>query len=123
METLGSRIKYARSLRKGLTQAAVAKHFEINRVNVSQWESDTTKPESDKFPALARLLGTTTDWLISGRGKGPGSIVASYDPDAPADDSADEPADEMPRPEPFGDVANLDIRGGLGLGSVLVALT
>jgi SOS-response transcriptional repressor LexA len=117
METLGSRIKHARSLRRGLTQAAVAKHFGIERVSVTQWESDTTRPDPEKIPSLAKLLGTSTDWLITGQGKAPASIVGSYDPDAPTDDLADDRADDTPRAEPHGDVANLDIRAGLGLGS------
>jgi phage repressor protein C with HTH and peptisase S24 domain len=70
MDTLASRIKTARTY-KGLSQQAVADHFQINRVSVTQWESDVTRPESDKIPELATLLGTTADWLLSGKGVPP----------------------------------------------------
>lgn len=117
METLGSRIKFARGLRKGLTQAVIAKHFEIDRVSVTQWEGDTTRPDPDKIPELARLLGTTIDWLLEGVGAPPSAIVGSYDPDSPPEGSPDDRTDERPQPQIAGDVANLNLRGGLGLGS------
>ncbi|WP_081784773.1 helix-turn-helix domain-containing protein [Nitratireductor aquibiodomus] len=52
METIGSRIKQARASR-GLTQKQVADHFGIQRVSVTQWESDTTTPDVERIPALA----------------------------------------------------------------------
>jgi hypothetical protein len=46
-----------------------------------------------------------------------GPIVRSFDPDAPDEEVPDDRADERPHPDDTGDVANLNIRGGLGLGS------
>jgi transcriptional regulator with XRE-family HTH domain len=54
-ETLGSRIRAARKA-ANLTQQQVADHFGIKRVNVTQWESDTTRPDGYRLPDLARLL-------------------------------------------------------------------
>lgn len=56
MDTLGSRIRAARLAAK-LTQQQVADHFGIKRVNVTQWEGDTTRPDGYRLPDLARLLG------------------------------------------------------------------
>lgn len=70
MDTLGSRIKIARKAAK-LTQKQVADHFGIDRVNISQWESDTTKPDGYRIPDLATLLGTSESWLVTGKGEAP----------------------------------------------------
>lgn len=67
MDTFGKRLRYARNL-AGLTQAQVAAEFEIDRVNVTQWEGDTTSPEIERLPALAAVLQTTVDWLLEGKG-------------------------------------------------------
>jgi transcriptional regulator with XRE-family HTH domain len=44
-------------------------------------------------------------------------IIGSFDPDAPIEEAPDDRTEEMPFPAKVGDVANLDIRAGLGLGS------
>lgn len=70
MDTLGQRIRHARKV-KGTSQQAVADHFGIKRVSVTQWEGDTTRPDQDKLGSLAALLGTSIAWLVSGEGPGP----------------------------------------------------
>jgi transcriptional regulator with XRE-family HTH domain len=70
METLGSRIRFARKAKR-LTQQDVADALEINRVNVSTWESDQTRPETSRIPALADLLGVTESWLMRRIGDDP----------------------------------------------------
>lgn len=65
-DTLGSRIRAARK-RKNLTQAKVASHFKISVGAVGNWEIDANPPESDKLPELARLLGETIDYLMTGQ--------------------------------------------------------
>lgn len=67
---LHERLKDART-KAGLTQKAVAGHFRIARVSVTQWESGDTRPDPDKFPALADLYGVSLDWLMKESGKGP----------------------------------------------------
>lgn len=64
---LGARIARARTAR-GLTQLDIAKHFSIERVSVTQWESGVTKPEGDKLPGLADRLGIPLQWLMTGKG-------------------------------------------------------
>lgn len=70
METLGSRIRFAREA-SGLTQDQIAEHFQIRRVSVTQWEGDTTRPAVAKLGELARLLKTSPEWLIDGVGQPP----------------------------------------------------
>ncbi len=70
MENFGERLAFARK-QKGLKQDDVAARFKINRVNISQWESNITKPEASRLPALAEMLGVTVDWLLSGTGDAP----------------------------------------------------
>ncbi|MXN46087.1 helix-turn-helix domain-containing protein [Shinella kummerowiae] len=94
METFGERLAFARR-QKGMTQDDVAARFHINRVNISQWESNTTNPETPRIPALAEMLETTVDWLLSGTGTPPAkqpkrkkeTLVSSYDPDKVERDS------------------------------------
>lgn len=70
METIGSRIKFAREA-AGLTQQGLADDLSINRVNVSQWESDTTKPAIERIGVLAQMLNTDEIWLLRGDGSPP----------------------------------------------------
>jgi len=63
---LGARIKECRSARK-LTLQQVGDHFGINRASVSDWERDQTRPDLDRLVSLARLLNTTTDYLLVGK--------------------------------------------------------
>lgn len=96
LETLGARLKFARTAAK-LKQHEVAKHFGIKRENVSQWESDTTKPDVEKFPALELLYRTSISWLIEGVGEPPSPenrdgekrLVSSFDPDQPDNEEFD----------------------------------
>lgn len=79
MDTLGKRIKTARKA-AGLYQHHISDHFKIDRVNISQWESDITKPETGKMADLALLLNTTTDWLLYGAGQPPVATAKSKKP-------------------------------------------
>lgn len=64
--SLGQRIRELRKAR-GLTLQQVADVFGITRASVSGWESDDTRPDQDKLPALARKLGTTVEHLLTGK--------------------------------------------------------
>lgn len=63
--TLGEKIRALRQARQ-LTLQAIANVFGINRASVSDWEGGKTRPDPDRLPALARILGTTVDDLLSG---------------------------------------------------------
>ncbi len=64
MSTLGQRIKAARKAKR-LTQADIAKYFDIKPGSVSLWESDDTRPDVTKLEPLARILGVSVELLIS----------------------------------------------------------
>jgi transcriptional regulator with XRE-family HTH domain len=68
----------------GLRQGDVAAHFEIARPTVSQWEAGTHRPDQDRFPALAALLGVTLDWLMDEAGDGPGIKGKKLSPVSPS---------------------------------------
>lgn len=62
--TLGERIREARE-RAGLTQMDVARHFNISRSAVSQWENDATDP-SARVAELAALFNVDAGRLLTG---------------------------------------------------------
>lgn len=64
MDGIGEKIRKARKA-AGLTQKAVAKEFDIERVSVTQWENGQTHPTIDKIPRLAKLLGLSEEELLS----------------------------------------------------------
>lgn len=70
------RIRSARKAAK-LTQREVAKALGIDRVSVTQWEGGTTKPDIDRLPAVASVLKTTMEWLVSGNGESPPLAVGA----------------------------------------------
>lgn len=55
MTTLGEQIKQARKVSKK-TQQQLADHLGIDRVNVSQWESNDTRPAVDRLPIIEAFL-------------------------------------------------------------------
>jgi len=73
METFGSRLRHARKAKK-LTQQQVADALGINRVNISTWESDDTKPEAVRIPDIVEVLGITEAWLFRGEGAPPTEV-------------------------------------------------
>lgn len=54
-----------RRLKKGLTQAQVAKYLGVSTPAVNKWEKGTTYPDLVLLPALARLLDTDLNTLLS----------------------------------------------------------
>ena len=54
------------SLRKaaGLSQEALAERLNVTRQAVSKWETGEGKPDIDNLLPLAKLLGTTVDYLL-----------------------------------------------------------
>jgi transcriptional regulator with XRE-family HTH domain len=62
---LHERIRKARKA-AGLTQGAVAAHFNIRPVSVTQWESGKSRPDMERMGSLARLLNVPLGWLAEG---------------------------------------------------------
>lgn len=65
MSSLGRRIALARRAR-GMTQRRLADHFNIRPAAVSQWENDQTRPDSARLAELAKVLGSTVEYLETG---------------------------------------------------------
>ncbi len=63
IDTLGARITRLRE-QMGLSQAALAKRLHVSRSTVQSWESGHTRPCTDKLISLAKLLHTSTDYLL-----------------------------------------------------------
>jgi transcriptional regulator with XRE-family HTH domain len=63
--SLGERIRECRTA-KDVTQEALAKHLDISRSAVAQWESSTTAPSIPTLVDLAQLLNTTPEYLAFG---------------------------------------------------------
>ena len=64
-ESIGSRIAKYRK-RKGLTQEALANQMGVSSQAVSKWETDASCPDITALPQLCKILGITTDELLTG---------------------------------------------------------
>lgn len=64
-ELFSERVRRLRKKRH-LTQGAVAREVGVSNVAVSYWESGTRAPGSWHLRDLARMLGVTTDYLLTG---------------------------------------------------------
>lgn len=65
-ETIGNRIQKFRK-DKSLTQEALAEQLGVSPQAVSKWENDSSCPDITLLPQLCRILGVTTDELLSGK--------------------------------------------------------
>ncbi len=65
-ETIGNRIQKIRK-EKGLTQEELAEKLCVSAQAVSKWENDASCPDISLLPQLCRILGITTDELLSGK--------------------------------------------------------
>ncbi|WP_051622629.1 helix-turn-helix domain-containing protein [Exiguobacterium sp. AB2] len=63
MTTIGKRA-FARRKDLGLTQKFIAEQLKVSPNTYSNYESDKRKIEADMIPKLAKLLKTTTSYLL-----------------------------------------------------------
>ena len=66
METLGTRLKDLRKEKK-ITQQQLADSVGVSKTSVIYWEKDENIPKHESINALAKSLGTTTEWLLTGK--------------------------------------------------------
>lgn len=65
-ETIGNRIsKYRKA--KGMTQEDLANQLGVSSQAVSKWETDASCPDISLLPQLCRVLGITSDELLTGK--------------------------------------------------------
>ena len=72
---LGHRIKQQREKRQ-LRQADVANALRLTSQAVSKWERGENAPDISVLADLARLLGVSVEWILSGRHEAPGTFPA-----------------------------------------------
>lgn len=65
-DTLGSRITQKRKA-LGYTQEELAEKVGVSAQAVSKWENDISCPDISLLPNLAKVLGITTDELLTGK--------------------------------------------------------
>ncbi len=65
-ETIGNRIAKFRKAR-GMTQEELANQLGVSSQAVSKWENDASCPDISLLPQLSKVLGITTDQLLTGR--------------------------------------------------------
>ena len=65
-ETIGNRIAKFRKA-KSMTQEELANHMGVSSQAVSKWENDASCPDISLLPKLAKVLGVTTDELLTGK--------------------------------------------------------
>ena len=63
--TIGERIARCRKT-KNLSQEYVAEQLDVTRQAVSKWETDVNVPDTQNFIKLAKLFGTTVEYLACG---------------------------------------------------------
>ncbi|MDS7935643.1 helix-turn-helix domain-containing protein [Acinetobacter sp. V91_7] len=66
METLGTRLKQLRKVKK-LTQQQLADVVGVSKTSVIYWEKDENIPKHESLLALAKALDTTPEWLLTGK--------------------------------------------------------
>jgi DNA-binding XRE family transcriptional regulator len=71
---VGHAIRFAREM-AGLKQAQLAQAIGVTRNAVSLWENGKNMPATDKLRRIADTLLVDFEWLMSGRGRGPGSGI------------------------------------------------
>ena len=67
--SFGERLRRARE-GAGLTQERLAEKIGVEQEQISKYETDKTKPQSDRLAPIAEAIGDVAyiTWLLSGRG-------------------------------------------------------
>ncbi len=98
----------------GLTLQAVGDAFGITRSAVASWERGDTRPDQDKLPALARLLKTSTAYLLTGEKQH--DRAGLYVPFLAAMEASEDVDLPNPTEDEFSMVPQLDIAAACGDG-------
>lgn len=77
MDTIGQRIRDARTARK-LTQSGLARAVDITESQtVSNWERGVQRPGLQTVDRIAAALDVSPAWLLTGEGRGPAAVAPS----------------------------------------------
>jgi phage repressor protein C with HTH and peptisase S24 domain len=115
MASMGDRLRQARQRKYDSAQkAAEALGVRASTYRAHENGQNEFSPDEAKF--YARKFGVTAAWLLTADR---GSSASTFDPDSLPEDAPDDRTDEStPTPPKGGDVGNLIIFGGMGLGSI-----
>lgn len=83
IQSLGTRVREARKARN-LTQEDLAHLAGVRAGTIFRTEAEASAPRIESLAAIARALGVTTDWLLTGEGDGPGVHGLTMPEDEPA---------------------------------------
>lgn len=114
METMGDRLRAAR-LKKYDSANKAAVVLGVTPSTYRAHENGQNEFGPEEAERYGRKFGVSAAYLLTGDRSG--RLVETFDPDLPDEEINDETNEEIPPPSAIGDVANLNIRGGLGLGS------
>ena len=64
-ETRGERLRRLRA-KRGFTQRQVAERLNTDTGCISKWEAGTHAPNLESVAALARVLGCSIDYIVTG---------------------------------------------------------
>ena len=78
-KTIGQRIRQKRKEFKWTQQELAKKLKDISHVAISQWESNTTKPNAENLYELSQILGCDLGWLLKGEGEDTNTNVVSIE--------------------------------------------
>jgi transcriptional regulator with XRE-family HTH domain len=70
-EEIGHRLRAARKA-KGLSVATMAERLEITVGAIRHHENGTRPPSARQIALYSKAYAVSTDWIILGRGRGPG---------------------------------------------------
>lgn len=78
MKELGARLVELRK-KRGMTQKALGNVLKISEQAISKWETGTTMPDVTLLPTLAETLGTSIDYILTGRENVRYVTISQYD--------------------------------------------
>lgn len=81
---IGSRIRSARLAAKKTIAAEFAREVGIQPHTLWRYEMGQSRPGIDVASAIAKALGVTTDWLLTGEGDGPDVHASTVNGSEPA---------------------------------------
>ena len=73
--SIGERIAELRK-KQEMSQGQLADAMGVSRQAVSKWENDQTCPDISLLPALAEILETSVDALLTGKDQAPVKLVS-----------------------------------------------
>lgn len=114
---MGDRLRSARVAAKYASAGKAAEAIGVSASTYRAHENGQNQFSPDEAERYARKFGTSAAYLLTGEGAAK-RIVGSFDPDVVEPTWVEDQAEEPAPTDGAGDVANLNLRAGLGLGSL-----